>query len=431
MKKGAYRLMAVLMVLTMAIAMLAGCTGGTPSTKAPTTGGNQGTPTTSSSEPKELKLGFISALSGGFAANGTAMQEGLLMYLEERDYILAGFKVTLFTEDDENVAETSMNKVRKLVEKDNVDIVIGVVGAAGALAVGEYCVEQKIPYLCLASADDLTQRKYNDYVIRPCWTSSQTQHPFGEWAYDELGIRKVVTIAYDFAFGHEVVAGFHRTFQEKGGTIVKKIWSPMNTNDYAPYLAQINKNEIDAVFCNFSGADAQRFLKQYKDFGFGDVPLLGGANTTDEHILPQMGDEAIGVYSSMHWSAALDTPQTKKFVDEYTAKYNRIPSYYSDSAYTGAAYLEAGLKGANGWSDIAKFAQAMRETVIDSARGPVSLDEYNNPIQNVYIRRVEKVNGQLQNTVIDTFEQVSQFWTYGAAEFLKSPVYSREFPPIA
>ncbi|MGB9867095.1 MAG: ABC transporter substrate-binding protein [Bacillota bacterium] len=380
---------------------------------------------------KTLKIGLLTPLTGNFAANGTDMRDGMLLYLEEKGYKLADYKVEVVVEDTEGNPSTALTKARKLVEKDKVDLLVGPLTAAEGYAVAEYAANNKVPLLVpIVSAEDLTQRKRSEYVIRTGWTSAQPMHPFGEYAYKELGLKKVVGIAYDFAFGHEVIAGFQRTFEEAGGKMVKKIWPPIGAPDYGPYLAQIPA-DVDAVVACFSGADAIRFVKQYKEFGLGGkIPLLGGGTLTDEHALFSMGDEAVGIMTALHYSPTLSYPETKRLVEQFSKKTGRIPSYYVDGSYTAMAFLEAGLKGAGGLQDMKAFSKALQNVTINSARGPVKLDQYNNPIENIYIRKVEKVNGKLQNTVIKTYENVSQFWKYNPEEFLKNPVYSRDYPPV-
>ena len=238
-------------------------------------------------------------------------------------------------------------------------------------------------------------------------------------------------IGYDFAFGWEVAAGFQRTFEEAGGQIVQKLWPPQGTADFGPYLAQL-KRDVDAIYAIFSGADALRFVKQYDEAGLkARLPLVTGGTVTDEHVLRTMGDEALGIVSALHFSPALNTPAMKKFVQAYEAKFKQVPSYYSEGSYVAGVALKAALEATKGdIEDAGKFVEALRRVnLTDAARGPIRLDGYGNPIQNVYVRKVEKVGGKLQNTVIHTFPTVSQFWNYDPSEFLKQPVYDRNTPP--
>lgn len=174
------------------------------------------------------------------------------------------------------------------------------------------------------------------------------------------------------------------------------------------------------------------FTKQYADSSLkGRVPLIAGGTHTDEHVLSQLGDEAIGVISAHHYSAALGTPANRKFRAAFEKAYSRSPSFYSENCYTGARVIEEAVKAVKGRvEDRAALMAALRRVEItDAPRGPVKIDVYGNPTQNIYVRKVEKVGGVLQNTVIHTYPAVSQFWTYEPQKFLEQPVYSREFPP--
>jgi branched-chain amino acid transport system substrate-binding protein len=238
-------------------------------------------------------------------------------------------------------------------------------------------------------------------------------------------------IGYDFAFGWEVAAGFQRTFEEAGGQVVQKLWPPLNTPDFAPYLAQLRR-DVDAIYCVFSGADALRFSKQYADAGLkGRLPLIGGGTFTDEHVLRTMGDEVLGVITALHYSAALNTPANQKFARAYEAKYQQIPSYYSEGTYVAGIALRAALEASQGdIENVDRFLGALRKADLsDLPRGPIRFDDFGNPVQSIYIRKVERVGGRLQNTVTHTIPNVSQFWTYKPDEFLKNPVYSRDYPP--
>jgi branched-chain amino acid transport system substrate-binding protein len=283
----------------------------------------------------------------------------------------------------------------------------------------------------VVSADDLTQRQRSRWIVRTGYTGSQPNHPFGEYAYHTLGYRTVATIALDYSFGWESVGGFQRTFEAEGGRVTQKMWTPVSVHDFAPYLAQISR-DVDAVYALFLGRAALQFMRQYEEYGLKTrVPLIGAGPTTDEHVLPFMGDEAIGVTTVLHYSAALDAPANRRFVSAYRARYNKLASYYSESMYTGGKWMVTAIDALQGRvDDREELLAALRSAKpADLPRGPVELDEYGNPIENVYIRRVERVNGELQNTVIHTFPRVSQFWKFNPTEYLKQPLYSRRYVP--
>ena len=169
-------------------------------------------------------------------------------------------------------------------------------------------------------------------------------------------------------------------------------------------------------------------MRQFSEFGLKDrLLLIGGGTTTDEHVLPFMGDEALGVITALHYSAALQTPANRAFVSAYRTRYGKMPSYYSESMYSGAKWFAAAAEAVHGnTEDSEAFLRALRSVrVSDLPRGPVQLDEFGNPIENIYIRKVERVNGQLQNTVIETIPAVSQFWHYNVRDYLAQPLYAR------
>jgi branched-chain amino acid transport system substrate-binding protein len=377
-----------------------------------------------------IKIGYISPLSGGMAANGKDMLTGIELYLQEIGYQVAGRKIELLVEDDEANPATGLTKTRKLVEKDGVHIMTGGLMASTAYALAPYIDSKEIPMTYpIMAADDITQRKIPKWIIRTGWASSQPHQPFGEYAYNVLKYKKIAVIAYDFAFGWECVGGFHKVFEDSGGKILQKIWVPLTAQDFSPYLSQISK-EADAVFAVFSGRQTMQFCKQYKEFGLkGKVPLIGGGTVTDEHALPSMGDEAIGIITPLHYSEVLDNPANKKFVKAFREKAKKAASYYSEGTYTGARWIVEAING--DVENRGKLMAALRKVELkDVPRGPMKLDNYGNPIQNIYIRKVEKKGGELQNTVIHTYPNVSQFWKFKPEEFLKQPVYSREYPPL-
>ena len=391
-------------------------------------------PSASSAQGKgPIKIGFIAPLSGAFVAQGKDMLAALELYFEEIGYQVAGRKIEIIVEDDEANPAVGLTKTRKLVEKDGVHLMTGGMMASTGYALPPYIDSKEIPMTYpVISSDDLTQRKIPKWIVRTGWASCQPHQPFGEYAYNVLKYKKISVIAYDFAFGWECAGSFHKVFEDSGGRIIQKIWVPLTAQDFSPYLSQISK-DADAVFAVFSGRQTLQFLKQYQEFGLkGKIPLIGGGTLTDEHALPSMGDEALGVITPLHYSEVLDNPANKKFVKAFREKAKKAASYYSEATYTGARWITEAIKAVNGdVENRVKFLDALKKVEIkDDARGPMKMDSYGNPIQNIYIRKVERVGGELQNTVIQTFPNVSQFWKYKPEEFLKQPVYSREFPPL-
>jgi branched-chain amino acid transport system substrate-binding protein len=379
-----------------------------------------------------IQIGLLLPVTGPQAANGKDMVNGFQLFLDEQGGKLAGRDVKVIIEDDESKPATGLTKARGLVEGQGVHVLIGPLSAAVGYAIRDYIDGKKQPAIYpIVSAEDITQRKRSPYIVRVGWSSAQPSHPFGKWVYDNLKYRRIAMAGFDFAFGWEVAGGFQRTFEESGGQVVQKLWSPLGTSDFGPYLAQL-KRDVDAVYVVFSGADALRFGKQYAETGLkARIPLIGGGTFTDEHILRSMGDEVLGVITALHYSAALNTPANQKFTRAYETKYNQVPSYYSEGTYVAGLQLKRALEAISGDAENAErlVAALKKVELADTPRGAIRFDDYGNPIQNVYVRKVERTGGKLQNSVIHTFPNISQFWTYKPEEYLKNPVYDRNFPP--
>ena len=395
------------------------------------TGGVALSPPADAQAKKPIKIGFLAPLTGAAAQIGRDMENGFTMYMEEAGHQMAGRKVEVIVEDTAGNPGTAIAKFRKLAESDRVDMVVGETFAHIGYALAPKAEEYKMPTIFpVIAADDLTQRKPSKWVVRLGWTGSQPSHPFGEYAAKTLGYKRVAVLGTDYAFGYEVVGGFQRSFEEAGGQVIQKLWAPLGTSDLAPYLSQI-KRDADAAFVIVVAASALRFPAHYQDAGLkGRIPVIGGAVIADESVLPTFGDEALGMVTPLMYSAALDTPANRRFVAEYRKKYGKVPSYFSETCYTSARWIGEAAKAAGGVEDREKFMAAFRQVEIpDAPRGPVKLDAWGNPIQNIYVRRVDRKGNELQNTVIHTFPAVSQFWTYKPDEYLKLPVYSRDYPP--
>jgi branched-chain amino acid transport system substrate-binding protein len=383
-------------------------------------------------EREAIRVGFIAPLSGPFAQNAKDMWDGFRMYFEEIGHQVAGRKIEVISEDSWVEPAQALTKLRQLVEKDRVHVAAGGLLAPTAFALQGYVTQQKIPFVVpIMSSDDITQRKISPWYVRPSWTTSQPAQPMGEYAYKSLGLRKVAGVNFDFAFGHESLSGFQRVFEEQGGQVIQKLWAPATVSDFAPYLPTVRK-EADAIYATFSGNPALRFLKQCTEYGLkGKIAIIGLGTLTDEHVLFSMGDEALGVVTALHYSAALDTPANRRFREAYEKFAGKMPGYYSANCYTGARWIVEAVKAVGG--DVEnrdRFMAALKKVELaDDPRGPIKLDSYGNPIQNIYIRKVERVAGKLQNSIVHTYPEVSQFWTYKPEDFLKNPVYDRDKYP--
>src|SRR5882672_2783042 len=261
-----------------------------------------------------IRIGFLTVRSGALAAGGKQMEEGIQLFLKERNYTLAGRKVELIIADTGGNPAGAKTKAQDLVERSRVHVVIGPLAAFEAIAIDDYIRQTRTPTVsCSAAAEDLTQRKPNPWFVRSAASSGQPNHAVGEYAAKTLGYKRVAIIADDFAYGHETAAAFQRVFEDNGGKVVQRLFPPLNVPDYGSYLAQLKQN-VDAVYAGFAGANGFRFLRQYKEYGL-KLPVLGSMTTADEGILRTMGDEAIGVLTGGWYAAGIDTPENKRFVD--------------------------------------------------------------------------------------------------------------------
>lgn len=384
-----------------------------------------------SAEP--LRIGFLTVLTGPLAAGGKQQEEGAALFLKERNGMIAGRKVELIIQDTAGNPALAKTKMQELAERHKVHVAIGPLATNEALAMDSYLRESKVPLITTTSSAtvDLKARQPHPYVLHAFGTAPQVTYPLGDYAAKELKFKRIAIVAEDFTYGHEGAGGFHLAFEAAGGKIVQKLWPPLNAPEYAPYLALI-KPDVDAIYTGFAGSNPLRFLKQFSDYGLkGKIAVLGNTTMTDEGILKVMGDEAVGVYSAGWYAAGLDTPDNKKFVASINAAYQHDPGFYTAGPYTALLIIEEALKTTNGKTDdTAAFLKAMHGVRLTHGPiGPIKLDEYSNPILDIHIRKVARVNGKLTNTILKTYPQVSQFWTADPAKAVEQPNFSRDFPP--
>jgi branched-chain amino acid transport system substrate-binding protein len=380
-----------------------------------------------------IRIGFMSSTTGTAASSGQDMVDGWELFWEENGTEVAGREISYEIVDDGGDPAVGLTQAQRLVESEDVQLVVGPLFANIGLAVGEYLSGAGIPnFQQVASADDVTQRQPLEGVLRVAgWTSSQTSHVGGQYAYDQ-GYRRMVLLCSDYAFGHETCGGFTNTFTDAGGEVIETLWNPLGTQDFSTYIAQIQELAPDAVFAAQVGGDSVRFVDSWSSFGLKDtLPLIGNETLLDQSLLRNMNrDAAEGLISVGKFAEGRPEPGTEDFVNAFLEAYDRLPSYYAQTSYTAARWTATALEEVDGnIEDTEAFLEATRAVEFDdTAGGPMRLDEYDNPIQNVYIREVQaRDDGLLWNVPVETFEEVSQFWTYDPEEFLEHPVYSREY----
>jgi branched-chain amino acid transport system substrate-binding protein len=377
-----------------------------------------------------IRIGLLTVKTGPLASGGIDMEIGLKQWLAENNNMMGGRKVELTVADTGGVPANTKTKISELYERNKVHAVMGPLAAFEALAVDDYIKAQKIPTLSVAAAEDMTQRKPNPWFVRATSTSSQCAHPMAEYCAKVKGYKRMILIADDIAYGHEMNAGFQRVFEENGGKIVQKLFSPLAVPDYGSFLAQLNP-KVDAIFLGFAGSNGFRFIRQFNEYGLnGKMAIVGGMTAIDEAVLKNMGNEALGIETACWYSAELNNPINNKFAPAFRAANKYDPGFYAAATYTNAAVLDAAIRAVNGnVANKEALMAALKKSDIPTARGPVKFDSYGNIVGDVYIRKVERKDGRLVNTVTKTYTNVSQFWTYDQKAFLANPVYSRDFPP--
>jgi len=363
-----------------------------------------------------IKIGVLNAITGPLAVNGTEINEGIKLYWEdEMNNQVANRPVRLIVEDEEGKPDVGLTKAKKLVESDKVHVILGPVSSATAAAMREYVHERKMPTIITqATANSLTAERASPSIFRSAMSSYQQEAAGGWYVAAKLGHKRIAVVGLDYVAGQEQVEGFIKTFMESGGQSADKVLMPLGAVDVAPYITRVQSKagELDAVVAILWGPSAPQWLKAYQDYGLrGKVPLLALGETVNETYLRAVGDAALGIVNWMSYATALDTPENKRFVLAFAKKYRKDPVYNNHLGYLAAKACGEAIKAVSGnVEDQPRFLDALRKVRFEAPGGAFRFDDKQNAIIPTYIRRVEKVGGKLQNSVIDAVQDVDQFW---------------------
>jgi branched-chain amino acid transport system substrate-binding protein len=389
-------------------------------------------PVSQTPDKEPIKIGFVGTLSGSLVDEGAAeMENGLRMFFEQSHYQIAGRKIDLIVEDDANSIATCREKVHKLIDRDHVNILCGFLRPG--FGVGPDLEKYQTPVVVAVCVDDdLTQRKHSRWLIRTGMTASQTTFPLGEWAYKVKGWRRVATIAPDFPLSYQSVGGFQKTFEEAGGKVVQKVWTPLSANDFTAHIKLLRK-DVDAVFVSSLTGSNRTFDRQIRQL-MPNTQLIGFGAYCDEPVMRELGSTMVGSYFIYPYARGIDTPTNKKFVSAYEKKYGRGPAFFAQACYVCGMFIGKAIESLNGQvDDKEKLLAALKSVKLDdSPRGPVKLDSYANPIENMYIFRVEPAKsapGGAMGVIVQKYADVSQFWKYNPEEYQKQPPFSKDYPP--
>jgi branched-chain amino acid transport system substrate-binding protein len=423
--------LSILIALSM---LLAACAQPQQATQAPSATQAPAQPQPAAQEP--IKIGILSAFTGVFSAFGEMQRTGYEMALEEWGGKVAGRDIKIIEEDDQLNNELAVTKAKKLVEQDKIDILTGLVSGDEGLAVGAYMKDKNIPVLPMYSAsEDMTMRQWFPLMVRDTWTGAQSMDVFGYWLAKDKGWKKVYMIGEDYSYPYNQGGGFKRGFCRGGGELVTTIWHPVPLDDYSSIIAQIPLDQgYDAVMYNGSGSDAVAFTKQWVDLGMvGKIPLIGQSNTFEQGDLPAMPIEAVkGGLNAHHYAESLTSAEAIAFAKKYEEKNGRPPAAAAEFAYDVMRLILRAIEKTNGdVSDPAALVAAMKQVdQSDAPRGPLTLGEFNDVIENVYIREVQVGDdGKAFNKVLFYVPNVTQFGPYDKTLYMAQPPDSNTYPP--
>ncbi len=358
----------------------------------------------------DLKIGMVLPMSGPFAGYGQQILNGVHLYMAEHGDKIGDRKVELVVKDDTGVApELSKRAAQELIVKDKVDILAGFGLTPSAFAVGPLSAQAKVPMVVMNAATSSVTEK-SPYIVRTSMTLPQVSAPIATWALKN-GIKTVYTVVADYGPGHDAEKQFVKTFTEGGGKIVGEVRTPVKNPDFSPFLQKVKDTKPDAVFLFVpAGEQGVAFLKGYKERGLAKdgIKLISTGDLTDEDVLDAMGDAAVGVVTSFHYSEDHKSPENKAYTQAYYKAYpNKRPNFMSVAGFDGMHLIYAVLKKTGGDATGDKFIAAAKGMKWESPRGPITIDSVTRDIdQNIYIRKVEKVDGKLQNVEFDVIRDV-------------------------
>lgn len=361
-----------------------------------------------------IKVGFLVSYTGIAPMQAKNVTEGAELAFDEAGGKAGGREIQVFKEDTEFNPTVALTKVKRLVEENKVNFVVGPISSGVALAIHDYISKQNVVLIvpCAFTRELTSPDKARPNIFRTVETTDQGNYPMGKWMIDNTKFRKVVVAGQDYKAGHDSLDAFKAGFEAAGGKVVKEVYAPIGTMDFASFLAAMDVKDADALYVFFAGTDAVRFIQQYDEFGLKKrLPLFGYTAIADDPYLDSMGDAAVGTISSTAYTASLETGTNASFVKAYKAKYGRLPSHYSEYGYVAGKMILAAVEAVKGdVGDSAKVAAEMKRVSdkIEAPSGPLAFDKYNQRIVNEYVEKTEKKDGKLSNVVIGKIGKVAQ-----------------------
>ena len=343
-----------------------------------------------------IKVGLMLPYTGTYAQLGVAIENGFKLFVQEQGGTLAGKKIEFFKVDDESEPSKGIENANKLVQRDKVDVLVGTVHSGVAMGMAKVARDTKtLLIIPNAGADAITGPLCAPNIFRTSFTNWQPAYAMG-LAAAERKHKSAVTITWKYAAGEESVKGFKEGFEAKGGKVTRELSVPFPTVEFQALLAEIAAAKPDAVYTFFAGAGAVKFVKDYAAAGLkGKIPLYGAGFLTDGTLEAQ-GDAATGLLTTLHYADGLDTPKDRSFRLSYAKTYKLQPDVYAVQGYDAAQMLAAGLKAAGGdFSKREVLIKGMEQAKIDSPRGTFTLSKAHNPVQDIYLRKVENKENKM------------------------------------
>ncbi len=364
-------------------------------------------PLAAQAQNETVKVGLILSMTGPFASTGKQLEEGARLYIAQHGDTVAGKKIELIIKDDTGSSDNSRRLAQELVVQDKVDVLGGFALTPLALSAAQVATQSKTPAIVMVAATS-SVIKSSPYFVRSSFTLPQVAIGVAQWA-PKNGIKNVATLVSDYGPGIDAEKAFAEHFQKNGGTVVEAIRVPVQNPDFAPFLQRVKNITPDAVFVFLPAGVGTQFMKQFSDRGLSDagVKLLATGDVTEDDILNSMGDVALGAVTSHHYSTAHPSAVNEKFVASFKQAYDgRRPNYMAVAAYDGMNILYNALEATGGKTgDV--LLEAMKGQKFESPRGPIEIDVATRDIiQDVYIRRVEKKDGELYNVEFDVLKAV-------------------------
>ncbi|MBK8738703.1 MAG: ABC transporter substrate-binding protein [Betaproteobacteria bacterium] len=354
-----------------------------------------------------VKIGLILPMTGPFASTGRQIDGAARLYMQQNGATVAGKKIELILKDDAGAPDTTKRLAQELIVNDKVTFLAGFGLTPLALATAPLATEGKVPMIVMAAGTSIITDR-SPFIVRTGFTLPQTTYPIADWAAKN-NIKKAVTLVSDFAPGVDAENVFKSRFTAAGGQVLAELRVPLRNPDFAPFLQRVRDASPDAVFVFVPSGVGSIFMKQFAERGLdkAGIRVIGPGDVTDDDILNDMGDVALGVVTSHHYSAAHPSAMNKAYVEAFRKMNNIRPNFMSIGGYDGMALIYKALAATKGDTNGEKLVAAMKGLSWESPRGPLTIDaQFREPVQNIYIRKVEKVGNELHNVEFETLTAV-------------------------